>query len=403
VETTSIGVLEEKGSPWKIKAYTTFLYDCIDVTSMKGHAPKSVEDRVLKGMILKTILRAEDEHLELTSEDIHNYISNNQFYFESPELDQYGRPQWSGDYSYDNLPGIRSALTYLRHAGYITKSGIERPFTFLLTTEGHLHADDTFFKYKMKMQYMQKLVDKIVSRTLSNDENVTQLAEQKKRELCRTCKLNHPKAQRLPARTWTVRPHQGKIGIQRKDGSIIEVPVTDEGVIKELEDLKSLLVTGVDGKVDKESTILSLQNRCTTYEKIMKEAGIEIGRLDTQLTKVKERKGKLDEKAFIRNMDRMSVAHYYYEGGYWLDAEFFNVWKGSLVVVEYKRTVGMEILNVYYDIQSTKSEIMTRTDLKRRILEPEEIPGIGIYVAEIKGGSVIFNSEHFQAPKTLTV
>jgi len=403
VETTSIGVLEEKGSPWKIKSYTTFISDCIDVTSMKGHAPKSVEDRVLKGMILKTILRAEDEHLELTSEDIHNYISTNEFYFESPETDRYGRPVFSGDYTYDNLPGIRSTLTYLRHAGYIVKSGIERPFTFLLTTEGHLHAEDTFFKYKMKMQYMQKLVDEIVSRTLNNDENVNELAESKKRLLCKTCKLNHPKAQRLPARTWTVKPHRGKIGLQGKDDSIREYEITEDDQIKELADLKASLVMK-DGKVDAESTIMTLQNEKEYLTGVLREAGIRYEKLDTAYMKEKGRKGKADAKRLFRNMTRMEVAHAYYEAGMYLDAEFFEIWGGDqIVIVEYKRTVGMEILNVYYDIQSTKSEIMTRTDLKRRILEPEEIPSIGIYVSEIRPGSVIFNSEHFQAPKTLAV
>jgi len=63
----------------------------------------------------------------------------------------------------------------------------------------------------------------------------------------------------------------------------------------------------------------------------------------------------------------------------------------------------MQVLNVFYDIQSTKGEIMTRTDYARRILKPEEIPDVGIYVAEIKAGSIVVDSERFQAPKTLTV
>jgi len=371
---------------------------------MNSDPRKSVPDRILTAMITRTLYVAENEGLELTSRDIHDFISSNTFYYESPETDQYGRPKFSGDYSYDNLPALRKALVYCRHAGYISKHGSGRPYTFQLTTEGRLYSQDPFFKYNLKMAYMRKLIDEIVSRTLSNDEHVNELAEQKKRVLCKTCKLNHPKAQRLPARTWTVKPHRGKIGIQRPDGQIIEVPVTDEGVIKELEDLKVLLVRRADGSIDKESTILSLQNRCTTYEKIMKEAGIEIGRLDNQLTKVKGRKGKLDAKKQLRGLSRMEVAHWYLNNNMYLDAEFFEIWSGSLVVVEYERLLKLDgILNRYYDIQSTKSEIMTRTDFSKRILEPEEIHNIEIHVIEIRGGSIIVDSPYFQATKSLVV
>jgi len=380
---------------------------------MIGHMPKQVPDRVLKGLILGCILTAiEEENRPLSSLEIHNFISKNSMEFISPELDSRGNPVFYGDYSYNNLPGVRSGLSYLKKAGYVSLYDRDKygnilrikqtkPYVWYLTPEGEIHARDTFHKYRIRLDAN----DKIVAHLLSNDEAVTELAESKSLLLCKTCKLNHPKAQRLPARTWTVKPHKGKIGAQLKDGTIVEIEVTDEGVIKELEDLKSVLVRRADGSIDNESTILSLQNRCTAYEKIMKNAGIEIGRLDTQLTKVKERKGKLDEKAFIRNMDRMSVAHYYYEGGYWLDAEFFNVWKGSLAVVEYERLLklDMQIFTVDYDIQSTKGEIMKRTGFTKRILEPEEIPGIGIYITEIRAGSIVVNSEHFQAPKTLTV
>lgn len=371
---------------------------------MKGHLPKSVPDRVLKGMILQTILRAEDEHLELTSEDIHFYISRNTFYFESPENDQYGRPLWSGDYSYDNLPGIRSALTYMRQAGYISKQGTDRPFTFLLTNEGRLHADDTWYKYRLKQQYMQKLIEKKVNTILSNDENVTQLAEQKRLEMCKTCRINNPKAKRLPARSWSVKPHQGKVGIQRKDGSIKEMEVTDDGEIKELEDLKAALITGKDGKVDVQSTILSQQNEIEAMRNVLAEAGIRYQKLDTQLEKEKGRKGKLDAKRLHRGLSRMEIANYYVNNGLFIDAEFFDIWGGSLVVVEYKRLLQLDgILNVYYDIQSTKSEIMTRTDFSKRIIEHHEIHNIGIYVTEIRPGSIIVDSEHFKAKKTLAL
>jgi len=370
---------------------------------MKGHAPKSIPDRVLKGMVLQTILRAESEGLELTSKDIHFYISNNEFYFESPELDQYGRPEWSGDYTYDNLPGIRSALTYLRQSGYLLKRGSDRPYTFLLSEEGRLHADDTFYKYNLKMAYMQKRIDKIVQRTLDNDEAVTELAERKRIELCKTCRLSNPKAKRLNARNWTVKPHKGKIGLQRQDGTIKEMEVTEDGEIKELEDLKAALIMKA-GSPDIASTITTLQNENEGLRNVLAEAGVRLDKSLTQLEKEKGRKTARSEREFIRTMDRMELAHHYGENNLYLDAQFFEIWKGSLVVVEYKRLLELDgIMNRYYDIQSTRSEIMTRTDFSKRVLEPDEIHNVEIQVTAIKGGSVIVNSPYFQAEKSLAV
>lgn len=363
---------------------------------------KSVPDRILKGMILQTLRVAEDEHLELTSRDIHFYISNTTFPFESPEQDKFGRPIFSGNYTYDNLPALRRTLTYLRHAGYITKEGIEKPFTFSLTTEGHLHADDPFYKYNLKRQYMQKRINEIVQHTLDNDDAVNEIAERKRLELCKTCRLNHPKAQRMPARSWTVKPHRNRIGVQRKDGTIKEYETDENGQIRELEDLKASLVTK-DGKVDVQSTILSQQNEIEAMRNVLAEQGIRYQKTVTQLEKEKGRKGKLDVKRQLRGLSHMEIAHYYLENGMYLDGQFFEMWSSSLVVVEYKRTLDMDILNVSYDIQSKKGEILTRTGFSRRILEAHEIPSIGIYIAEIRPGSIIVNSEHFQAPKSLTV
>ena len=84
--------------------------------------------------------------------------------------------------------------------------------------------------------------------------------------------------------------------------------------------------------------------------------------------------------------------------------QIIEIWGGSLVVVEYKRLMELDgILNVYYDIQSTKGEIMTRTDYARRIVTPDEIQGIGIQVIEIKENAIVLDSDQFQAPNTLKV
>ena len=94
---------------------------------MKGHLPKQVPDRILKAMTLQTILKSSEL---LTSRQIHEYISSHTFYFESPELNKFGRPLFYGNYSYNNLDSIRKELTFCRQAGYVKKVGEKRPFHF---------------------------------------------------------------------------------------------------------------------------------------------------------------------------------------------------------------------------------------------------------------------------------
>ena len=94
---------------------------------------------------------------------------------------------------------------------------------------------------------------------------------------------------------------------------------------------------------------------------------------------------------------------HYYKNNLYLDAEFLEMWGGSLVCVEYKRTLDMQILSVFYDIQSTRSEIMTRTNYVRTIVDTDQIHNIGIQVVEIRDGSIVVNSDNFEAPKTLKV
>jgi|GEM_PF-3687543 len=371
---------------------------------MINHKSKIVPDRVLKGMCLQAILNAEDEDLHLTSKDIHYYVSRTTFQFTSPETDKYGNPLFSGEYSYNNLPGIRSELSYLRRAGYIHKIGTKKPFTWMLTTEGRYHAEDTFFKYKLKLQYYENKINDEVKHRLSNDEQVVALAEEKRIELCKTCRDAKPPRERLRARTSTANPHQGRIGINRKNGSVKEYTVNeDTGEIKELEDLKNSLVMNKDGSVNDASSFLSLQNENVKMRKVLKQAGITIEKLDTQLIKEKGKKALRDERTFIRNMTRMELSYHYYENNLNIDAEFIEIWKGSLLVVQYKHIVDKEILNTFYDMLTSRSEIMTRTGLVNRILEAEEIPSIGIYIFEIKNSSVVFDSENFKEPKTLKV
>ncbi len=399
-------LMELKGSDHK-KA-DRFMTYCNDVTirlHMKDHAPKSVPDRVLTSMILQTIVKAESEGMELTSKEIHFHISHpdDEWYFESPDLDRNSQPLWSGKFEYDNLPGVRTALSYCLRAGYILKRGAEKPHVFIITDEGRQMAVDPFFKYKLKQQYFMKLAEEEVKRLLNSDEQVEALAEQKRIEKCKDCRLSNPKAKRLPARTNTVKPYRGKILVNRKDDSIREYEVNEEtGEIQELEDIKKgLVMKGKDPDIP--STILSQQNEIEAMRKVLAEAGIRYEKQSVELAKEKGRKTQRTEREFVRQMDRMGLAHYYLENNLYLDAQFFDIWSGSLVVVEYKRTLDMQILSVFYDIQSTRGEIMIRTDYARRILEHDEIEAVGIYVIEIKASSIVVDSQHFQAPKPLQV
>ena len=364
---------------------------------MKGHRPKQVEDRVLTGMCLRTIQIAEDEGLQLTSREIHEYISNNTFQFELPEKDKDNMPIFSDHYSYDSLPGIRTTLVYMRRAGYVLKRGEEKPFHFILTDEGRLMAADPWYKYKIKMEYAIKLAQEEVKRLLADDEQVEALAERKRIEKCKTCRDSKPRAQRPRTTRNTVRPIRNIIKFQKKNGEEIEIEFTDDGVVKELQDLKDALV--MKGKdPDIASTIMSLQNENVELRKVIKRAGIEIGKLDKQLL----RKEMKQDKVLIRNMNRMELSYHYYNQGLFIDGDFMENWKGSIVVVEYSKRLSLDsILHRYYDILSARAEIMTRTDFVSRILEAHEIPDVQIEITEIRDGSIVVDSQWFNAPKTL--
>lgn len=358
---------------------------------------KSVPDRILKGMILQTILTGENEGNELTSKEIHEFISTNEFYFESPETDRSGNPMFAGNYRYNNLPGLRRTLTYLRNAGYVTKKG-SKPFTFHLTAEGRLHAQDPFYKYNLKMQYTRNLANEIVTRTLANDEKVEELAEKKRIEKCKVCKFNRPpEVKRRPATKNTVRPIKNIIKVEVGD-DIKEIEITPDGKVKELEELKASLVMNGNSP-DTASTILTLQNKVEYLASALRKAGGQIVAKERQLDKEINRKARTDRKTQARRDSRLEIAQMYW--GYSLDAEFFKAWGGSLRVVEYRRTVGREILERYFDIQSANSEIMTRTGYAKGIVHPDAIIDLGIYIAEIVEGSIIVDSEYFRSPKRL--
>jgi len=366
---------------------------------MKGHLPKQVPDRVLKGMILKTILKSTGL---LTSQEIHDYVSSNTFYFESSELNKFGRPLFSGNYSYDNLHSIRTELTYCRRAGYLKKVGEKRPFLFELTDEGILHAKDPFVKYRVKQERMIEQSFKYAESILKNDEKVDELAEKKRVEKCKSCRDAKPRASKSKAKN-TVRPVKNIIKVEMKNGDIKEIEVTKEGEVKELEELKKALIMG--GKSpNAPSTILTLQNENAELRKLVGRAGVELVKANNKI----ENNARKSKKTMQRQYSREEIAEAYWadENGnaYPLSQEFFDLWGGDYMVVVLEKV--LELGQIFEagkcDILSKGSEMyQRRKKYIRRELVGDEIYQQGLYIQEIKSSGIIIDSYNMIAPKLL--
>ena len=360
---------------------------------MKGHSQKKVPDRVLKGMILKTIFESKGL---LTSQEIHDYISSHTFYFESPELNKFGRPLFSGKYTYNNLYSIRKELTYCRRAGYVKKVGEKRPFLFELTDEGILHAKDPFVKYRVKQERMIEQSFKYAESILKNDEKVDGLAEKKRVEKCKTCRDAKSKA--LKSKN-TVRPIKNIIKVEMKNGDVKEIEMTREGEVRELEELKKALI--MSGKSpNAPSTILTLQNENEELKKLLGHSGIELGKAQEKL----ERKERKKEKDLIRNLDRLELAEHYYVNGLYLDEAFFDYWQGNYRAVLLERImVWQELLHKgKIDIIGTNSDEWTRRQEHiKEVLTGEEIEYCQIRIVEIQNSGILIDSPGMIAPKTL--
>ena len=364
---------------------------------MKGHLPKQVPDRILKGMVLKTIFESASL---LTSREIHNYVSSNTFHFKSPELNKFGRPLFSGNYTYDNLDSIRKELTFCRRAGYVKKVGEKRPFLFALTDEGKLHAVDPFVKYRVKQERMIQQSFKYAESILKNNEKVDELAEKKRIAKCKTCRDAKPRAQTAKN---TARPVKNIIKVEMKNGDVKEIEMTKDGEVRELEDLKKALI--LSGKSpNAPSTILTLQNENAELRNLVGKAGVELVKANTKL----ERKDRKNEKTLQRQYSREEIAQGYWadENGnaYPLSQEFFSLWGGDYMVVVFEKI--LELGQIFeagkVDVLSKGSEMyQRRKKFIRRELVGDEIYQQGFYIQEIKSSGIIIDSENMIAPKLL--
>jgi len=374
---------------------------------MKGHLSKQVPDRILKGMILKTIFESDGL---LTSREIHDYVSSNNFYFKSPELDKFGRPQFSGNYSYNNLHNLRTEITYCRRAGYLKRVGKKRPFSFALTNEGKLHAVDPFIKYRIKQEKMIEQSFIYAESILKNDEKVDELAEKKRVEKCKSCRDAKPKASKLKTSTPSSKMTKKQMNARKKsikvpdaDGNINEISVNmnlDDNFVKTLQE-----VIDYNGKIDAQaSTVLCLQNENAELRNLVGKAGVELVKANTKL----ERKDRKNEKSMQRIYSREEIADAFWadeNGNAWpLTQEFFDLWGGDYMVIVLEKI--LELGQIFEagkcDIFSKGSEMYKRRKKYiRQELTGDQIYQQRLYIYEIKPSGIIINSENMIAPKLL--
>ena len=374
---------------------------------MKGHSQKKVPDRVLKGMILKTIFESE---VLLTSQEIHDYVSSNTFHFESPELNKFGKPLFSGHYLYNNLDSIRKELTYCRRAGYVKKVGEKRPFHFSLTDEGKLHAVDPFIKYRIKQERMIEQSFKYAERILKNDEKVAELAEKKRIEKCKSCRDAKPKTSKSKASTPPSKMTKKLMNARKKsikvpdaDGNINEISVNknlDDNFIKTLQEMIDF-----EGKIDAQaSTVLCLQNENAELRKLVGKAGVELFKANNKI----ENNARKSKKTMQRQYSREEIAEAYWadENGnaYPLSQEFFDLWGGDYLVVVLEKI--LELGQIFeagkVDVLSKGSEMYQRRKRYiQRELVGDEIYQQALYIQEIKSSGIVIDSENMIAPKLL--
>jgi len=374
---------------------------------MKGHLPKQVPDRILKGMVLKTIFESEGL---LTSQEIHDYISTHTFYFESPELNKFGKPLFSGNYSYNNLHSLRKELTYCRRAGYVKKVGQKRPFLFELTDEGKIHADDPFVKYKVKQERMIEQSFKYAESILKNDEKVDELAEKKRIEKCKTCRDAKPKAPKSKPSTPSPKMTKKQMNARKKsikvldaEGNVHEISVNknlDDNFIRTLQEMIDF-----EGKIDAHaSTIMTLQNENAELRKLVGKAGVELFKANTKI----ENNARKSKKTMQRQFSRQEIAQAYWadENGnaYPLSQEFFELWGGDYMVVVLEKILEFgEIFEAgKVDVLSKGSEMYQR---RKRYIQRELVGNAiyqqGLYIQEIKSSGIIIDSYNMIAPKLL--
>jgi len=222
-------------------------------TTEKKRRPKSIPDRVLKGAILSSLVDDRNRiPLELTLSQIHVHISTVPYFCESPEVDvETGEPTFSQEFIYDNKDGVRKELTYLRQAGYISKLGDRKPHTYRVTLMGAEHAIDTFAKYRVKKEQMEKTATLMARSIIENSEEFQEAV----REYVRTNqipKLNITRTKAPIIKNPRVKTGKGeKITFVNEDSSEQEITTEElqaallkvDGIRIKEEEHKQILIT----------------------------------------------------------------------------------------------------------------------------------------------------------------
>lgn len=223
---------------------------------------KQLNDNVLKGMILRVILNG--NHY---SRDIYNHID-------------YGDKQ-----------SFYSEMNNLKRRGYVSKKGDKKPFHYVLTKKGRIHAKDPFIIQRNKEKYIEDV--------LMNDDRFRAEVERI--------------ANKMSSHTHSVDHAEGQPEFFESGTDIIPEEKTPEQCSKceELknknEELKKQLKENLE-------LIVYLRNENKALKNPVKTKTIK---KDFQIKK--ERRIK----------ERKRLFNYYNKGGYNLDYEFFKHWKDN--------------------------------------------------------------------------
>jgi hypothetical protein len=220
---------------------------------------KATPDNYLKGLILRGV--GLGHH---TSAEIIDHVKTTPYYYEEEDGSQ--TENW-----YDNERGVRSALTYLRNAGYLTlnprdehgnidRTEQTRPYKWYLTHLGEEHARNPFIKKEHRDRRINEEAYRLF-RDILQDEPAFQEAVRVYSQTHQIPKLNITQSKAPIIKNPRIRKGQTeKIIIENPDGT--EREVTTEQLMSALKDVDSIRMR----QKELSDTILMQQAEMQGYE-----------------------------------------------------------------------------------------------------------------------------------------
>ena len=225
---------------------------------------KQLNDNVLKGMILRVILSG--KHY---SRDIYNNID------------------------YSDKQSFYSEMNNLKRRGYVSKKGDKKPFHYVLTKKGRIHAKDPFIIQRNKEKYIEDI--------LMNDDRFRAEVERI--------------ANKMSSHTHSVDRLEGQPEFFESGAETVpEEQVTEQN--QEIEELKKKNEELKKQLKENLEIIIYLRNE----NRALKNP-------QSQTTKTTKTKLQIDKERRIK--ERKKLFNYYNNGGYNLDHQFFKCWKNN--------------------------------------------------------------------------